>query len=337
MPGRTSGPDRATGRSGFRRVAQRGLVAAVVALLALAGARAAPAGDGPAEPAVATPSSAAPARTPRAAAGERLFRLGGSPALVRPKPSSPSAPAPDPEVRAPGTKATIWLNRPLGEGDPPVWRLRPGAARTLVSAANRSGIQWPVLLGVLRVEGLRSAAPLSGARVAALLSHARGNGLTDRARVLARFNRAVGLDPLVTGLEPAKLRLIRRVLDSRRIDMPWEARDDVAAGRIDPRVLAVLLYLAETHGGVRVSSLHTGHPFVGRPGSVSAHAYGLAMDVAGLGGRSLFGRPVLVERAARGILLLPPEAFPQQVVSIASVRGSAATRGLRPDHIHVGF
>jgi hypothetical protein len=47
-------------------------------------------------------------------------------------------------------------------------------------------------------------------------------------------------------------------------------------------VLVLLRYFAESHGQVTVSSLTSGHGFYSRPGVVSAHSYGLAVDVAGL-------------------------------------------------------
>ena len=67
---------------------------------------------------------------------------------------------------------------------------------------------------------------------------------------------------------------------------------DVAVGRIDPRVLAVLLYLAETYGEVTVSCLiratrsswRIGADGANRPQRVSAHYYGRAVDISSIGG-----------------------------------------------------
>ena len=55
-------------------------------------------------------------------------------------------------------------------------------------------------------------------------------------------------------------------------------------GRIDVRVLVLIGYLAERHGAVTVSSLFSGHRTFARPGVVSAHVYGHAVDIAAVGG-----------------------------------------------------
>ena len=51
---------------------------------------------------------------------------------------------------------------------------------------------------------------------------------------------------------------------------------------MDVRVLALMLYLAETYHEVTVSCLVSGHRLYARPGVVSAHVYGRAVDIAAL-------------------------------------------------------
>ena len=55
------------------------------------------------------------------------------------------------------------------------------------------------------------------------------------------------------------------------------------------RVVVLLAYLAERHGSVTVSSLFSGHRMFARPGVVSAHIYGHAVDIAAVGGTSIAG------------------------------------------------
>jgi hypothetical protein len=162
----------------------------------------------------------------------------------------------------------------------------------------------------------------------------------DRAVAAARLHRAVGLRALVTGLEAAKPRLERLMLADRRISIYGGGRSDVDAGRIDIRVIVTLRYLAEAFGQVTVSSLQTGHRIYSRPGVVSAHTYGLAVDIAALGGLSIIGNQApgsITEQAVRAILLLPAGLQARQVISLIGLGGASFAMADHHDHIHVGF
>ena len=92
----------------------------------------------------------------------------------------------------------------------------------------------------------------------------------DRAVALARYNRAVGVEALVQGLVAAKADLQDRVLGDSRIEIYPGGRSDIAAGKVDVRILALLRYLAEAHGQVTVSCLISGHGLYARPGAMHA-------------------------------------------------------------------
>jgi hypothetical protein len=99
-------------------------------------------------------------------------------------------------------------------------------------------------------------------------------------------------------------------------------------------------YLAEAHHQVTVSSLLSGHRLYARPGVVSAHIYGLAVDIAALDGTSIAGHQEpggLTEKAVRNILLLPVELQPRQVISLLGLGGPSFPLADHGDHIHVGF
>ncbi len=106
---------------------------------------------------------------------------------------------------------------------------------------------------------------------------------------LARYANAVGADSIMQLVEQSSSTLAQRVLDDSRIDLTAAGSADVASGRVDPRILALLLYLAEAHGEVGVSCLITGHSrFVAQtkaekkakePRHVSAHISGRAVDI----------------------------------------------------------
>ena len=276
------------------------------------------------------------------------------PVLVAPESNGPTQL--DPEADAEGSFATVWLHRLMPDPTPPATRLSPGFAKTLVRESREAHVGWPVVLAVLRGDGFRggstSAATVDRAaeRLAelgvrkdawrAFLAYKGRTSFADRALALTRYNRAVGLRPLVTGFQAAKQELRRAVLADKRLDIYSGGRADIEAGRINVRVLVLLRYLAEAHGQVTVSSLQSGHGFYTKSGNVSAHSYGLAVDVSSLDGRSIAGnqgRGGLAERAVRNILLLPVELRPKQVISLLGLGGPSFPMADHWDHIHVGY
>jgi hypothetical protein len=99
-------------------------------------------------------------------------------------------------------------------------------------------------------------------------------------------------------------------------------------------------YLAERHESVSVSSLFSGHRRFSRPGVVSAHVFGHAVDIAAVGGQSILGNQDpggLTEDVVRSILLLPAELQPQQVISLLGLGGPSFPLADHGDHIHVGY
>jgi hypothetical protein len=252
---------------------------------------------------------------------------------------------------------TVWLYRALPDPTPPARRLMPDFAKSLRRASGDAGVDWALVLGVLRADGHRGRRPASSLELRRLanrlaklgaaddawqaaFAYRERKAFADRAVALARYNRAVGLRSLVTGLAAAKERLERRVLRDRRLDLYPGGRADVETGKVDVRVLTLLRYLAESHGQVTVSSLFTGHRYFSRPGVVSRHMHGLAVDIAALEGRSILGNQEpggLTERAVRNILLLPVEVQPQQVISLLGLGGASFPLSDHGDHIHVGY
>ena len=106
------------------------------------------------------------------------------------------------------------------------------------------------------------------------------------------------------------------------------------------RIVVLARYLAETFGQATISSLVSGHRLYARPGVVSAHVYGDAVDVAAVGGSSILGNQQpdgLTEDAVRAILLLPAELQPRQVISLLGLGGASFPLADHGDHIHVGY
>jgi len=263
------------------------------------------------------------------------------------------APARPAEVDHEGAEAaTIWLNRALPDPTPPSARLTRSFAQALARTSRQHGTDWATVLGVLRAQGERGSAPASQSELNRLATSLRGNtwrgalalsgrtSFADRAEALANYYRAVGLESLVTGLEQAKDRLAQKLLADGRVSIYPGGRADLAAGRIDVRIVVLLSYLAERHGSVTVSSLFSGHRRYARAHVVSAHVYGHAVDIAAVGGTSIAGNQQPggpTEAAVRSVLLLPAELQPQQVISLLGLGGPSFPLADHGDHIHVGY
>ena len=263
----------------------------------------------------------------------------------------------DPEALAPGGAATIWLHRSLPDPTPPAERLSLDFAVQLALESRNAGVNWSLVLAVLRAQGHTGHVPASSDEIRALSRRLAALGaessptdavralsgsasFAEKAVALANYNRAVGLYSLVTGLERAKPRLERLVLGSPRIDIYAGGRDDMSSGLIDVRVIVLIRYLAASFGQASVSSLHSGHGLYARPGIVSAHVYGLAVDISAVGGTSIAGHQEpggITERAVESILLLPAELQPQQVISLLGLGGPSFPLSDHADHIHVGY
>jgi hypothetical protein len=289
-----------------------------------------------------------------------------------PPASSPPPPGPRPHTQAilktkhknrpaeigEGGHATIWLHRVLPDPTPPAKRLAPAFARRLRAISSAAHVRWWLVLAVVRARGGDGRFPARAASLQRLADRldrlhsrrhpwravgvlSRGNEkFADRTVALARYNRAVTLRALVHGLDWAKPVLARKVLRDRWIAVYPGGRMDISMGRIDVRVLVLIRYLRMTYRQVTVSSLFSGHRFFARPGVVSAHMYGLAVDIAALARTPINGHQQpggITEKAIKAILLLPAEVQPQQVISLLGLGGPSFPLADHYDHIHVGY
>jgi hypothetical protein len=266
-------------------------------------------------------------------------------------------PAPAPEVEGPASAATIWLNSPLPDPTPPALRLSPRFASNLKASAKAAGLDWATMLGILRARGaaghnpadrttlrrlatrLASSGPSKG-DWARIVSYSGDTSFADRAAALARYDRAVGLNGLVRGLEAAKKSIATRLLSDRNVSIYEGGRNDIVQDKVDVRVLAVIAYLRESFGQVTVSSLISGHRLYARPGVISAHVSGHALDVSALGGTPIQGHQEpggITERAVRDLLLVPSEVMPRQIISLLGMGGASFPLADHYNHIHIGF
>jgi hypothetical protein len=265
--------------------------------------------------------------------------------------------APDLEFDNDTGYGVVWLHRTLPDPTPPAARLNPRFAGLLSRTAKANHVDWALVLGVIRADGHKSSWPARGSQLRSLSSRlhdlranadpwraalalAGRTSFADRAVALSHYNRAVGLRGLVRGLVAESPALEQRVLSDSRLSIYPGGRDDVVQHRINVRILVLVEYLAETYGSVTVSSLDSGHRLYARPGVVSAHKYGLAVDIAALGGTPIVGHQQvgsITEKAVRSILLLPVELRPKQVISLLGLGGPSFPLADHYDHIHVGY
>lgn len=266
-------------------------------------------------------------------------------------------PAPAPEIEGPPNAATIWLNSQLPDPTPPALRLSGKFAANLRSAAKSAGLDWATMLGVLRARGATGHTPADGTTLrklaarlgtygpakgdwARIVSYSGDTSFADKAAALARYDRAVGLTALVHGLEAAKKQIATRLLSDPSVSIYEAGRNDIVQNKVDVRVLSVIAYLRESFGSVTVSSLITGHRLYARPGVISAHIAGHAVDISALGGIPIQGHQEpggMTERAVRDILFLPAEVMPRQVISLLGMGGPSFPMADHYNHIHIGF
>jgi hypothetical protein len=266
-------------------------------------------------------------------------------------------PAPAPEIEGPASAATIWLNSQLPDPTPPALRLSRKFARTLKTTSRNAGLDWAVMLGILRARGATGHSPADRATLkklaarlattgpakgdwARIVSYSGDTAFADRAAALARYDRAIGLAALVNGLESAKQSIATRLLSDPMVSIYEGGRNDIVQNKVDVRVLAVIAYMRETFGQVTVSSLISGHRLYARPGVISAHIRGHAVDISGLGNTAIQGHQQpggITERAVRALLFLPSEVMPRQIISLLGLGGPSFPLADHYNHIHIGF
>lgn len=167
----------------------------------------------------------------------------------------------------------------------------------------------------------------SGTTYAVLISQTGGDWRVDS------ISPAEPLAPLA-GPSP----LIRRVLNSDRITLPWAGRVDVASGRVSDAVLRSMLAVSEQHR-IGISVLISAHPVhVFGTDRRSNHPDGRAYDV----GR-IDGLPVVDPDAAglvREVMRIAAGTGAYQVGGPEDLDGGGTqyfSDATHSDHVHVGF
>jgi Transglycosylase SLT domain/Peptidase family M23 len=159
--------------------------------------------------------------------------------------------------------------------------------------------------------------------------------------------RAKGKNPLTAELSGAGVLLLskealeRRVLADKHLDIYECGRTDIATGRIDRRVLALLEYLVSKGFELGVTSLECGHSIMTASGYVSEHSTGDAVDIPTINGVPVTGHQgpgTLTDELIRTVLQLQGTMHPHQVISLEDIPGETSfALADHYDHVHIGF
>ena len=159
--------------------------------------------------------------------------------------------------------------------------------------------------------------------------------------------RAKGKNPLTQELSGAGVLLLskeeleKRVLADKALDVYECGRQDIATGRIDRRVLAMLEYLVSKGFRMTITSLECGHSIMTASGYVSEHSTGDAVDIPVINGVPVTGHQgpgTLADELIRTVLQLQGTMHPHQVISLEDLPGETSfALADHYDHVHVGY
>jgi transglycosylase-like protein with SLT domain len=158
-----------------------------------------------------------------------------------------------------------------------------------------------------------------------------------RAKGKSPFAKLSGAGVLLLSKEA----LVKRVLADEDLDIYECGREDIAGGRIDRRVLAMLEYLSTQGYKLTITSLQCGHGFLTSSGNVSEHSTGTAVDIAIINGVPVTGHQgpgTPTDELIHEVLRLQGTMHPHQVISLEDLPGE--TSFALPDHydhVHVGY
>ena len=114
-------------------------------------------------------------------------------------------------------------------------------------------------------------------------------------------------------------------------------RADLSAGRIDPRVVAVLAQVAGSHTIV-VGPISSDHPKFDPSGQISNHYWGRAADISAVDGAPVSPSNATAYAVALSLGSLPASIRPSEIGSPFGISGPGYfTDSAHQDRLHVGF
>jgi hypothetical protein len=158
-----------------------------------------------------------------------------------------------------------------------------------------------------------------------------------RAKGKSPFARLSGAGVLLLSKEV----LQKRILANEDLEIYECGREDIAGGRIDRRVLAMLEYLSVKGFKLTITSLQCGHSLLTASGNVSEHTTGTAVDIPVINGLPVTGNQGPGTPAGdliRTVLRLQGTMHPHQVISLEDLPGPTSfAMADHYDHVHVGY
>jgi len=158
-----------------------------------------------------------------------------------------------------------------------------------------------------------------------------------RAKGKTPFAKLSGAGVLLLSKEA----LQKRVLADEDLEIYECGREDIAGGRIDRRILAMLEYLSTSGFKLSITSLQCGHGLLTTSGNVSEHTTGTAVDIATINGIPVTGHQgpgTPADELIHEVLRLQGTMHPHQVISLEDLPGETSfAMADHYDHVHVGY
>jgi len=158
-----------------------------------------------------------------------------------------------------------------------------------------------------------------------------------RAKGKSPFSNLSGAGVLLLSKEA----LQKRVLADNGLEIYECGREDIAAGNIDRRILAVLEYLRTKGFKLTITALECGHSLLTTSGNVSEHSTGDAVDIAVIDGTPVTGHQgpgTMTDELIRDVLQLQGTMHPHQVISLEDLPGETSfAMADHYDHVHIGY
>jgi hypothetical protein len=151
---------------------------------------------------------------------------------------------------------------------------------------------------------------------------------------------AAPLDPAQFGAEgtggpPSRQTLA--LLTNQNVVLDADGVADLRAGRIDPRIVAVLTKLAEAHR-ITVSAMCSDHPKFTSGASISNNYLGRGADIAAIGGLPVNVHNATAREVATGLSSLHPSYRPDEIGTPWAIAGPGYfTDAAHQEMIHVAF
>ncbi|MHB8532700.1 MAG: lytic murein transglycosylase, partial [Solirubrobacteraceae bacterium] len=140
----------------------------------------------------------------------------------------------------------------------------------------------------------------------------------------------------------SKAELQRTVLSDPAITIYQCGRQDIAGGKIDQRVLAVLAFLSRSGLQPTVTALRCGQSQLDAAGRPSGQSRGDTVEISAINGVPLArhqGSGTITDLTIRALLTLPSQFVPHEILSLMHYPGNASTRAVRSfwNRIRIGF